>query len=142
MTPYEKRKYQITKRLAEDMLKSVNNRRRDSMARCQELLEIDTVETSKEPDPADSLPSAHCGSERLRLIETTAKPSWKDLFWRPVVPAPSGKSTSRQSSTHDLSVSILYPDRSHFVRRLKWFAGPFFSVLWRIWISFPRRCTM
>ncbi len=71
-----------------------NSRCGDYMLCCHELLGADAAEISNAsvdesqrddsqgPEQTESLSCPHCGSERLRLIETTAKPLWKELFWR------------------------------------------------------------
>ena len=61
------------------------------MTRCRQLLADTAPEGSSElPDspepPAESdqaeFTCPHCGSERVKLIESTAKRSWRELFWR------------------------------------------------------------
>jgi hypothetical protein len=56
------------------------------MARCREMIQAiappASPELAVEFEQAESLQCPHCGSERLELIETTGRPSWKELFWR------------------------------------------------------------
>lgn len=67
------------------------------MTRCRKLLpKSDTDVDEVDPPEVDSrgsgspcacaepalLQCAHCGSDRMELIETTARPSWRELLWR------------------------------------------------------------
>lgn len=68
-----------------------NNRREVYLARCEEQLTASGRSFSQSNAPEASSADAeqrgdllcgHCGSERMELISETAKPSWRELFWR------------------------------------------------------------
>ncbi len=76
-----------------------NNRQQQYMSRCRELLaergiaqvivESDQNEMADTREEGPDLVCPHCGSDRLEMIERTAKPSWKELFWRENASCPS-----------------------------------------------------
>ena len=62
-----------------------NQKRESYLSRCRKLLPETDVQTAEATDDWQEtvlLECPCCGSDRMRLLESTAKPSWKELFWR------------------------------------------------------------
>lgn len=83
-----------------------NNRQNAYVVRCRRLLESLGRGDSSDalPAPAGTPPEqpdlvcGHCGSDRMKLISQTPKPSWKELFWRESTTCPSWYANLLQES--------------------------------------------